>query len=155
MSSSQSPSDPRVEMRGKQREETSSVDFVFDDSLHRFICSNNNESLLRSVSQELANKEDTIKIRIRAVLDRSQEILGLFSPSRAERFVEQREFIVEELATHLKSSRVVVKEARARNVVDDLTAKRLLSRIEDIDGRNFERKSNSGEKPSQDRVRYS
>lgn len=128
MSSSQSQSDRLAEIRRKQREDLS---VVFDDPLDRFACSDNES--LRIVSQELANKEDTIKARIRAVSGKSQEERGSFNPFRVQSFIEQRESIVEELATHLKSSRAAIREARARNVVDPLTAKSLLSGMEDVD----------------------
>lgn len=129
MTSSQNQSDRRAEIRRKQREEALSV--IFDDPLDRFACSDNES--LRSVSQELANKQNTIKEKIRAFSNQSQEELGSFNPPRAQSFIEQRESIVEELATHLKSSRAVIREARARNVVDRPTAKKLLSEMENVD----------------------
>lgn len=127
-SSNPSQSDRRAEIRRKQREASSAV---FNDPLERYATSDSES--LRSVSEELAEKEDSIKAKIRAVSGQSQEQLGSFSPPRAQGFIEQRESIVEELASHLKSSRAAVREARANNIVDRPTAKRLLSGMEDVD----------------------
>lgn len=123
-----SEAEKRIERR---RQQSKALSAVFTDPLDRFAASDSTP--LRSVSLELANKEDNFKVRIRAVSDQNQTQLGSFNPPRAQSFVQDREAVVEELAAHLKSTRNVVKEARANNAVDRKTAKMLLSITEEVD----------------------
>lgn len=87
MSSSyqESSSDKRAQIRLQQREAWSAV---YRDPLANFASSDTKQ--LRSVSAELAEHQDRIKEKIRAVSGISLETLGPYSPSRAQQFVKKR-----------------------------------------------------------------
>lgn len=114
-----------------QHKERKALSAIFQDSLERFATSGNES--LRTVSEELAKQEETLRAKIRVLSGTSQKELGSFSPLKAQKFLEERECIVAELATHLKTSRTAVKDAEATNMVDRSTAKRLLLGTEDFD----------------------
>ena len=104
---------------------------MYIDPLEHFASSDSRR--LRSVSAELATREDRIKERIRVVSDSSLQKLGPFNPPRARQFLDLRDAWIEEVASHSTSSRSAVRDARASNVVDRPTAKRLLSGMEEYD----------------------
>ena len=73
-----------------------------------------------------------LKKRIKTVSDQFQEKVGSFSSSWVQNFLKQRKCIVEQLATHVKYTRAVVENARAKNTVDRRTAKRLFLGTENV-----------------------
>lgn len=104
---------------------------AFKDPLINFTASTNKE--LRHFSQELADDAEKLKARIRKTSASSDEEIATFQPKLAKRFVDEREPITEDLATHLKACRTKIREAQHQGVLPLPNAKRLLSGIEDLD----------------------
>lgn len=118
----------RDQKRKKQRE---ALGAEFKDPLTCFTASTNKE--LRHFSQELADDAEKLKARIRKTSASSDEEIANFQPELAKRFVDEREPITEDLATHLKACRTKIREAQSQGVLPLPNAKRLLSGIEDLD----------------------
>lgn len=118
----------RIEKRKKQRE---ALGAAFKDPLTNFTASPSKE--LRHFSQELADDAEKLKARIRNTSASSDVEVANFQPGVARRFVDEREPIAEDLATHLKACRSKIREAQSQGVLLQPIAKRLLSGIEDLD----------------------
>lgn len=118
----------REEKRRKQRD---SLRLAFADPLECFSISP--EPALRSVSQELADKGERLKERVRNISASSDEIIRKFDPKHAQKYVAEREPLAEEVASHIKTCRNKVREAQEKKLVDRNTAKRLLSGMEEFD----------------------
>lgn len=118
----------RDEKRKKQR---AALGAAFKDALTSFTVSPNKE--LRHFSQELADDAEKLKARIRKTSASSDKEIANFQPGLAKRFVDEREPITEDLATHLKACRTNIREAQSQGVLPLPNAKRLLSGIEDLD----------------------
>lgn len=119
----------RDEKRKKQRE---ALGAAFKDPLTSFTDSTNNKEL-RHFSQELADDAEKLKTRIRKTSASSDKEIANYQPALAKSFVDEREPITEDLATHLKACRTKIREAQSRGVLPLSNAKRLLSGIEDLD----------------------
>lgn len=118
----------RDEKRKKQR---AALGAAFKDPLTSFTVSTNKD--LRHFSQELADDAEKLKTRIRKTSASSDKEIANFEPGLARRFVDEREPITEDLATHLKACRTKIREAQSQGVLPLPNAKRLLSGIEDLD----------------------
>lgn len=118
----------REEKRRKQRE---SLRPAFADPLESFLLPP--EPALPSLSQELADKGEHLKERVRNISAASDEIIQKFDPKHAEKYVAERESLAEDVASHIKTCRNKVRELQAKKLADRSTAKRLLSGMEEFD----------------------
>lgn len=118
----------RIEKRKKQRD---ALGAAFKDPLKSFTASTNKD--LRHFSQELAEDAEILNVRIRKTSVSSDIEIANYQPGVARRFVDEREPIAEDLATHLKACRSKIREAQSQGVLQQPIAKRLLSGIEDLD----------------------
>lgn len=85
------------------------------------------------MSQELADKGERLKERVRTIFASSDEIIRKFDPKHAQKYVAEREPLAEEVASHIKTCRNKIREAQEKKLVDRSTAKRLLSGMEEFD----------------------
>lgn len=115
----------------KKRKQRDSLRLAFADPLEFFSLSP--EPALRSVSQELTDKGELLKGRVRSISASSDEIIQKFDPTHAQKYVAEREPLAEEVAAHIKICRNKVREAQEKKLVDRSTAKRLLSGMEEFD----------------------
>lgn len=121
----------RAKREEKKRKQRESLRLAFADPLESFLLSP--EPALPSLSQELADKGEHLKQRIRNISAASDEIIQKFDPKHAERYVAEREPHAEDVASHIKTCRNKVRELQAKKLVDRSTAKRLLSGMEEFD----------------------
>ena len=118
----------RDEKRRKQRE---SLSAALVDPIVRF--SKSTEPDYRKLSHELAEQREKLKERARTASASSQEILESFSPSRAERYVKNREPLLEAMASHNRACRNALREKHDTKSLDKRIYKRLLSGVEEND----------------------
>lgn len=117
-----------VQKRGKQREALSTV--FADISIK---CSDSPALDLCYFSQEQAYGAEGSKERIRKVSPSPKTEIGSFKPEFATRFINKRDPIAEDLATHLIAYRSKIREAQDQGLVDKPQAKRLLLSNENLD----------------------
>ena len=115
----------------KRQEQREALEAAFKDPLTSFTASTNKE--LRHFSQELADDAEKLKARIRKTSASSDNEIASFQPGLAKRFVDEREPITEDLATHLKACRTRIRGAQSQGMLALPNAKRLLFGIEDLD----------------------
>ena len=115
----------------KRKKQQEALGASFKDPLTSFTASTNHE--LCHFSQELADDAEKLKARIRKMSASSDKKIANFQPGLAKTFVDEREPITEDLATHLKACRTKIREAQSQGVLPQQNAKRLLSGLEDLD----------------------
>lgn len=113
----------------KRRKQQLAPEAASADPLKRFLKSPNPPEI-QEISPDLAVERERLQERVRTVSASSDEFVGVFSPERAKEFVTARQAVVDDLTTHLRTSRQTVREAQQQNTVDRRTAKRVLSDLE-------------------------
>jgi hypothetical protein len=114
----------RQEKRKSQRE---SLNKAFGDSLVGFSI----PEIVRKHSAELDEAAKELHERERKISSASQERVEHDDGRQAQHFLETREQFVNDAATFLKKGKSVVKDLRAKDILDRATAKRA---YKDLDG---------------------